>query len=176
MILGLPDWLSGTKSSKSETFVKNDPLEKPAEQPSETFSETKLSTEHADSIATILKHQKLSQSDIEYQNTFLSLQQQESQLLIALQLKKYEDSLHEIQKQQQEVLNKQEKQFNTILDRYFSRQQLLENNLKLQQERINGHIQMLLTHQSGTSMNAPETEEKMKSIETEEKFSFTKVL
>lgn len=96
-------------------------------------------------LETLLTQHKLATSHIEYQNTSMALQQQESQLLMALQLKKYEENLMELQKKQQEVLIKQEQQFNNLLERQFAKQQVMENNMRLQQERINNHIQMLLT-------------------------------
>lgn len=95
-------------------------------------------------LNAMLTQQKLAQSHLEYQNTATALQQQESQLLMALQLKKYEENLGDLQRKQHEVLVKQEQQFNTLLERQFAKQQILENNMRLQQERINNHIQMLV--------------------------------
>ncbi|XP_044745216.1 fas-binding factor 1 [Coccinella septempunctata] len=93
----------------------------------------------------LLMHEKLAKSQVEYQSAAVSLQQQESQILIALQMKKYEDSLMEIQRQQQEIIMKQDQQFSALLERQFAKQHAMENSLKLQQERINNHIQLLLT-------------------------------
>ncbi|KRT86084.1 hypothetical protein AMK59_1062, partial [Oryctes borbonicus] len=89
--------------------------------------------------------QKLATQDIEYQNTSIAMQQQNSQLVMALQLKKYEENLANMQQQQQELLSKQEKQFNCLLERQFTKQQIMENNMRLQQERINSHMQILLS-------------------------------
>lgn len=93
----------------------------------------------------LLMHEKLAKSQVEFQGAAVSLQQQESQILMALQMKKYEDSLMEIQRQQQEILMKQDQQFSALLERQFAKQHSMENSLKLQQERINNHIQLLLT-------------------------------
>ncbi|EFA00110.2 hypothetical protein TcasGA2_TC002926 [Tribolium castaneum] len=136
---GLPDWLGGgsaIKQSKSENIL-------PAKQEPEKSIEPAKESDQS-SINTILTQQKLAQSHMEYQNTAIALQQQESQLLMALQLKKYEDNLSDMQMKQQEVLMKQEQQFNLLLERQFAKQQIMENNMRLQQERINNHIQMLL--------------------------------
>lgn len=96
-------------------------------------------------IESLLKQQKLASSTMEIQNSSLVLQQQESQLMIALQLKKYEQNLADMQKMQQDILTKQEQQFNMLIEKQFSKQQVIEENMRLQQERINQHIQLLLS-------------------------------
>ncbi|KAK9887647.1 hypothetical protein WA026_023726 [Henosepilachna vigintioctopunctata] len=166
----LPDWLgessklksSGknwgsvpTTESKSElTLLDKSENAMITEKHIETTPQLSQSTihpmnlENTDSQANYLNplfvNQKMAQSHMEYQSTAITLQQQESQILMALQMKKYEDNLNAIQRQQQEILNKQEQQFSSLLERQFMKQQAMENNMKLQQERINNHIQLLL--------------------------------
>lgn len=105
---------------------------------------------------------------MEYQNTAIALQQQESQLLMALQLKKYEENLSEMQMKQQEVLMKQEQQFNLLLERQFAKQQIMENNMRLQQERINNHIQMLLAQPPIAKHSNQEETDELKKTASEE--------
>ena len=94
---------------------------------------------------TILNQHKLASSQMELQNVSIALQQQESQVLVALQLKKYEESLSDMQQKQHEVLVKQEQHFNNFLEQQLLKQQTIENNMRMQQERINSHIQMLIS-------------------------------
>ncbi|CAH0546499.1 unnamed protein product [Brassicogethes aeneus] len=175
----LPDWLGGahSKLSKSEPAINQNhepptiAIKKTKEteeiRPTEAIILNK-SIESNEMFTNFLQTQKLSQSDLETQSSFLSLQQQESQLLMALQLKKYEESLTDIQKKQQEVLVKQEKQFNMILDRYMLKQQNMENNMKIQQERINNHIQMLLVNTPSVRSEENMVEEEMNKLKKDE--------
>lgn len=64
--------------------------------------------------------------------------------MMALQLKKYEQTLAETQRSQQEILHRQEQQFNLLLEKQFAKQQMMEENMRMQQERINNHIQLLI--------------------------------
>lgn len=82
----------------------------------------------------------------EIQNTYSSLHQQESFLLFSLQLRKYEDLLAEIKNQQKVILDKQQDQFKTLIDDCVLKQQITETNLRLQQERINNQIQMMISN------------------------------
>lgn len=82
---------------------------------------------------------------MEIQNSYSSLHQQESFLLFSIQLKKYEDILTEIKNQQKVILDKQQGEFKNLVDEYILKQQLSENNVRLQQERINNQIQMILS-------------------------------
>lgn len=124
-------------------------------------------------LTCLLTQQKLAHSHLEYQNTAIALQQQESQLLATLQLKKYEENLYEMQQKQQELLIKQERQFNTLLERQFAKQQIMENNMRLQQERINNHIQMLI---SQPHVPLSENCEAQKTLEEENKNASANVI
>ncbi|XP_044269147.1 fas-binding factor 1 [Tribolium madens] len=168
---GLPEWLGGgsaIKQSKSENILptkesKPEPAKQEPEKNVEPINESDQST-----LNTILTQQKLAHSHMEYQNTAITLQQQESQLLMALQLKKYEDNLSEMQMKQQEVIMKQEQQFNMLLERQFAKQQIMENNMRLQQERINNHIQMLLAQPPIAKHLGQEEMDELKKTASEE--------
>ncbi|KAK4876733.1 hypothetical protein RN001_009239 [Aquatica leii] len=145
----IPDWLEGSpiKVYKSDVgIIKTKPEQKKDESiepPRKEVKEAELGpTTTLDSLMT---QHKLTASHIEYQNTSAALQQQESQILIALQLKKYEENLAQMQKKQQDILMKQEQQFTHLLEKQFEKQQIMENNMRMQQERINNNIQLLLS-------------------------------
>ena len=169
------------KHSKSENVLnKHSEESKPAPEPVQVVrQESVQSLKPADTsnleneesqvaLNSILTQQKLAHSHMEYQNTAIAMQQQETQLLMALQLKKYEENLSEIQFKQQEVLMKQEQQFNILLERQFAKQQIMENNMRLQQERINNHIQMLIAQPPITKNSSQEEVNELKKTASEE--------
>lgn len=78
------------------------------------------------------------------ENALQSLRQQESQLMIASQMKNQEAMLIDMQKRQQSLLAQQEQNFNDLLQKQLQRQSTLEESIKRQQERINSHIQILM--------------------------------
>lgn len=80
-----------------------------------------------------------------------NLKQQEFQLMVASQMKTQENVLLDMKHKQQELLHQQELQFNDLLKKQIFRQSELEDIIKQQQERINTHIQVLMTSQA----NAP---------------------
>lgn len=152
-LTNIPDWLSNEplKTHKSDSGINNMQDEKESIRPKETKEFVNTPDEENPTLQSLVTQQKLATSHMEYQNTAIALQQQESQILMTLQLKKYEDNLMEMQRKQQDVLLKQEQQFNNLLERQFTKQQIMENNMRLQQERINNHIQMLLAQPPVTS-------------------------
>lgn len=95
--------------------------------------------------------QIISSYNLETETALSNLKQQENQLIIARQMKSQEQALFEMQKKQQSLINQQEIQFNDLLQKQLHRQNLLENNIKSQQERINGFIQILMAQPSGVS-------------------------
>lgn len=157
----LPNWLG---SNKSDTVLikppPNEVLRRSSVPNTEEveIKEDNLSTIDNPLLESLVTQQKLATTNIGYQNTAVALQQQESQLLVALQLKKYEENLSEMQKKQQDVLTKQEQQFNSLLERQFAKQQIMENNLRLQQDRINNHIQLLISQPPVSGRAAPDEE------------------
>lgn len=165
----LPNWLDGgnavIESYKSETAVADYTESKSTvlQNKDSALTETVLETENPQTfkidanspipdnylLQSMINQQKLATQDMEYQNATIAMQQQNSQLIMALQLKKYEENLANVQKKQQELLARQEKQFNCLLERQFAKQQMMENNMRLQQERINSHMQVLLSQTTG---------------------------
>lgn len=88
---------------------------------------------------------QLASTNLQIVNAIHTAQQQESQLAVAEQLKNQEQTLMDLNKRQQELLMKQEVQFNDLVQKQVTRQMQLENSIKAQQERISAHIQLLMT-------------------------------
>lgn len=147
-ITEFPDWLSGTtapvKLHKSEPDIPLATAPKPEEEHQEKKGISKEETLETPILDTLIAQQKLATANVGLQNTAIAMQQQESQLMVALQLKKYEEKLIEMQKQQQEILMKQDRQFNDLLQKQFLKQQILEDSMKQQQQRIQNHIELLI--------------------------------
>lgn len=178
-ITELPNWLGGfsLKQHASEPEIKgtvqddvqkrrSSVSEKPVEsnerltvQPESYAAPTKPTILDNPLLDSLLTQQKLNASNLEYQNTSLALQQQESQVLLALQLKKYEENLMQMQFQQREILTKQEQQFNSLIEKQLAKQQIIENNMRLQQERINNRIQVLMSQPSVSTAAVHEDKE-----------------
>ncbi|KAJ8941283.1 hypothetical protein NQ318_016948 [Aromia moschata] len=166
----VPDWLGGssitsvkadTDSAKETEIPDKNDFEHEMKQSvpeEEENKKTKPSTgkPETNDVPITAKQQQINK---ELQSTYASLQQQESLLLISLQLKKYESNLDEVKRQQQEIMEKQEQHFKSLVDQHIMKQQIIDNNVRLQQERINSHIQTLLAHpSSNTSLNDSEKE------------------
>ncbi|XP_072393608.1 uncharacterized protein twy isoform X2 [Diabrotica undecimpunctata] len=185
---GVPDWLgigsSGTKRSESPISRK---IEKasiviPKEDPP-VFSKEPIALQKEQPPPSYVTESKpvavpasstLVPQDINagIQNTYSALHQQESLLLVSLQFKKYEEVLKEIQDKQTEILGQQEKQFKNFVDEYILKQQMVENNIRLQQERINNQIQMLVSDHVGKSTDIKSTNDET----AEKEDSFQEVL
>ncbi|KAF5287870.1 hypothetical protein FQA39_LY15646 [Lamprigera yunnana] len=160
----LPNWLD-------EPSAKTNTLDKQEVQTEK--NERVRSGEDAvnPALESLLTQQKLTASHLDYQNTSVALQQQESQLLIALQLKKYEENLAQMQRKQQDILIKQEQQFSHLLEKQFEKQQIMENNMHLQQQRINNNIQLLLSQPTIAGNLTSEQQEEivqLKKVNTDE--------
>ncbi|XP_018791053.1 PREDICTED: trichohyalin isoform X2 [Bactrocera latifrons] len=99
----------------------------------------------------------LNTHNLEMKNAYTALQQQESQLALATQLKNQERALLEMQRKQEILLQQQERQFQALVQRQLQRQQQMEDHIKMQQQRINTHIQLLMTQPAmlPTSMPLP---------------------
>ncbi|XP_030372997.1 centrosomal protein of 164 kDa [Scaptodrosophila lebanonensis] len=87
----------------------------------------------------------LNSINLESNNTFTALQQQESQLIIASQMKAQESALLEMQRKQDILLQQQNQKFQTLIQQQLQRQQQMEDHIKMQQQRINTHIQLMMT-------------------------------
>ena len=83
-------------------------------------------------------------SNIGTENSISNMKHQETQLIIATQMKNQEQALIEMQRKQQDLLNQQEQHFNNLLQKQVQRQSMLEQNIQRQQERINSHIHLLM--------------------------------
>ncbi|XP_058462971.1 trichohyalin [Malaya genurostris] len=81
----------------------------------------------------------------ETQNALNTMQQQEVQLTIANQMKNQEKALFEMQQKQYSIIQRQEAQFNQLLQKQIMRQNQLEDVISKQQERINKNIQIMIT-------------------------------
>lgn len=77
-----------------------------------------------------------------------SLQQQQTQLRVATQMKQQESMLHDMHRKQQMLIKQQENQFNELLQRQIHRQSQLEAHIQHQQEQINAYISTLMSHPS----------------------------
>ncbi|CAG9761485.1 unnamed protein product [Ceutorhynchus assimilis] len=131
----VPDWLgrSATTTSKSETTISTEIKD----------SDTDVHQEEQVQKAKESKMEKSATLATNFQTNMSNLQTQESFLLVSLQLKKYEENLSEIKNQQQEILRKQENQFDKFFNKYIEKQKDIEEEMLGQQERINDHIRML---------------------------------
>lgn len=96
----------------------------------------------------------------ETETALTALKHQESQLVIAAQMKNQEVALMEMQKRQQEMLHKQETNFNELLQKQLHRQSALEIDIKRQQERINSHIQILMSQPMSEIKNGKNDDER----------------
>ncbi|XP_058832517.1 fas-binding factor 1 [Topomyia yanbarensis] len=81
----------------------------------------------------------------ETQNALNTMQQQEFKLTVANQMKNQEEALFGMQQKQQAILDRQEAQFNELLQKQIMRHNHLEEVISKQQERINTNIQILMT-------------------------------
>jgi len=83
----------------------------------------------------------LSNLNLESNQKFNALQQQEAQLVIASQMKNQERTLLEMQRRQEN----QDRKFQALIQQQLQRQQQMEEHIKVQQERINMHIQLMMS-------------------------------
>ncbi|XP_046735798.1 WEB family protein At4g27595, chloroplastic [Diprion similis] len=89
------------------------------------------------------------------QATMLSLQQQEHELRTAATLSRQSEQLNKMIDSQRGRLNDQEKQFSLLIKRQIDRQELLEAQMKAQQDRINSHLQALLAQPTSLPFMPP---------------------
>lgn len=74
-----------------------------------------------------------------------ALKYQEQQLMMASQMKQQERVLLDMQRKQDSLLQHQERQFQTLFQQQMHRHQQLEELIKQQQQRINTHLQLMMT-------------------------------
>ncbi|XP_039488500.1 trichohyalin [Drosophila santomea] len=83
----------------------------------------------------------LSNLNLESNHKFNALQQQEAQLVIAAQMKSQERTLLEMQRRQED----QDRKFQALIQQQLQRQQQMEEHIKGQQDRINMHLQLMMS-------------------------------
>ncbi|XP_034481562.1 fas-binding factor 1 homolog [Drosophila innubila] len=83
----------------------------------------------------------LNSMNMESSHNYSALQQQETQLVIAAQMKSQERALVEMQRKQ----DSQDQKFQALLQQQLQRQLQMEEHIKAQQERINMHLQLMMT-------------------------------
>ncbi|XP_037826783.1 LOW QUALITY PROTEIN: trichohyalin-like, partial [Lucilia sericata] len=83
--------------------------------------------------------------NLEAKQSFSALKYQEQQLIMASQMKQQERVLMDMQHKQDSLLQQQERQFQALFQQQMQRHQQLEDLIKHQQQRINSHIQLLMS-------------------------------
>ncbi|RZF31995.1 hypothetical protein LSTR_LSTR015845 [Laodelphax striatellus] len=84
----------------------------------------------------------LSSSSVVDKNNSAILQQTESGLLAVVQMKQQKDVMAELVSRQANILRVQEQQMGQLMEQQARRQQMVEINMKQQQERINALLQV----------------------------------
>lgn len=83
--------------------------------------------------------------NLEAKQSFTALKQQEQQVMMATQMKQQEKVLMEMQRKQDSLLQHQERQFQNLLQQQMQRHHQLEELIKQQQQRINTHLQLMMS-------------------------------
>lgn len=82
--------------------------------------------------------------EFDQQAALVNMQQQEHELRTAAALSQQNEKLNYMLEIQKVKLTEQEKQFNMLIERQLQRQNLLETQMKAQQDRIDNYIQVTL--------------------------------
>ncbi|XP_037934357.1 protein FAM184A [Teleopsis dalmanni] len=82
--------------------------------------------------------------NLETKKSLTALQQQESQLSLAAQIKNQETVLTDMQRKQETLLQQQQQQFQQLLTQQVERQQYMEEHIRKQQKRINAQIELMM--------------------------------
>ncbi|XP_050092079.1 fas-binding factor 1 homolog [Anopheles aquasalis] len=90
----------------------------------------------------------------ETENALLAMEQQDFQLSVVNQMKNQEKALYDMQQKQRSVLQKQEAQFNELLQKQLQRHNALEELLSKQQERINANIQLIMNQPPSATLHS----------------------
>lgn len=90
----------------------------------------------------------MTMASLEKEQAVHSLQQQQTQLRIAAQMKQQESMLHDMHQKQHTLIKQQENQFNDLLQRQITRQSQLEAQIQQQQDQINAYINVLMNQPS----------------------------
>lgn len=121
------------------------PLVQHAEMHEDTLMMPQVVTSAPTGDSTAQNILLLNTQNLEMKNAYTALQQQESQLALAAQMKNQERALLEMQRKQEILLQEQDRQFQALVQQQLKRQQQMEDHIKMQQQRINTHIQLLMT-------------------------------
>lgn len=130
----LPNWLA---TKPTQPTVSTQPIEAKEEKP--ITIESKDPPKSISKETTLIKPPELNRIEASLSN----LHQQESQLMLAVQLKKFEEHLTRIENQQNDLRNQQEEQLQKVFLEQSQYQKIMEEQILNQQERINEHMQIL---------------------------------
>ncbi|XP_076272756.1 uncharacterized protein LOC143204166 [Rhynchophorus ferrugineus] len=150
----VPDWLGGTPQALPAKPDVNLPPKTEDYHPKPEKPTDVVETPSNPSVSVtnpVQASKPHPQPTDNFQTNISNLQTQESFLLVSLQLKQYEQSLTDIKQQQEEILKKQEDQFDVFLNKYIDKQKNIEQEMLAQQERINEHIRTLTFGGGGDS-------------------------
>ncbi|RZF33502.1 hypothetical protein LSTR_LSTR010158 [Laodelphax striatellus] len=163
----LPSWLGGESKPQNEPLPKSPEknlMDKDKRIQGETtdvivpkaksapiLKQTKEMKQGDESVTTkpneegVQLKDLLSSSSVVDKNNSAILQQTESGLLAVVQMKQQKDVMAELVSRQANILRVQEQQMGQLMEQQARRQQMVEINMKQQQERINALLQALLT-------------------------------
>ncbi|XP_033157136.1 trichohyalin [Drosophila mauritiana] len=130
-------------SSESPSKNTADILRLPDSDENDLEQEAEMAAVPAPSVVTAATQNilMLSNLNLESSHKFNALQQQEAQLVIAAQMKSQERTLLEMQRRQED----QDRKFQALIQQQLQRQQQMEEHIKGQQERINMHLQLMMS-------------------------------
>lgn len=109
----------------------------------------------------------MTMASMEKEQALHSLQQQQTQLRVAAQMKQQENILHDMHVKQQALIKQQENQFNDLLQRQITRQNQLEAHIQQQQDQINAYINVLM-NQPSVGLPSTSTTTKLSSNDFDE--------
>ncbi|CAL7946036.1 unnamed protein product [Xylocopa violacea] len=149
----LPEWLGGSKKSeaKNEEVPKTNKISASKQNVKihdiDSAIDTRITgTSDLEGASIFPEHFSLLHStQLNQQSALMNMQQQEHELRTAAIVSQQNEQLSKISNAQHSMLHNQEEQFNSLLKLQFERQAVLEKQIKLQQERINQYIQVLMT-------------------------------
>ncbi|XP_058065542.1 fas-binding factor 1 homolog [Anopheles bellator] len=136
------------------------PIQKPAElpvpvrhDPEPPKSEGKMPVQPTMSDPLLISN-TLQLVDAETESALVTMQQQDFQISVASQMKTQEKALLDMQQKQRSILQRQEAQFNELLQKQMQRHTALEEVLTRQQERISANIQLIMNQPPPTALSS----------------------
>ncbi|XP_026499225.2 fas-binding factor 1 homolog [Vanessa tameamea] len=155
----VPAWLGGggqkKKKNIKESKIETQQIDEEQKEDPKTTEQTPKNTanveNHIQNVTANVSNLDFSQEDITMQGTALYLQQQESQLMVALQLKAQDEKLaamlmrqKESQRVQRESVLAQHEQLDAMLRRQADHRKQMQAIIAVHQERITQRIKDLL--------------------------------